>query len=138
MAINFTRRHKPKALVDMIPMIDIVFQLVIFFMVATTFKTITGIELDMPKADYISTISTTPLKITIKDNDNIFIEDKKTDINSFHNILKREVIKDKSIKKKVIIYGDKSIEYQLLIDVMDALRIEGYESIDLAIKKRIE
>jgi len=138
MAIKFTRRHKPKALVDMVPMIDIVFQLVIFFMVATTFKTITGIELDMPKANYTSTISTTPLKITIKDRDNIFIKDKKTDITSFHSIFKKEVIKDSSIKKKVVIYGDKSIDYQLLIDVMDVLRIEGYESIDLAIKKRFD
>ncbi len=138
MGIKFIRRHKTKSVIDMVPMIDIVFQLVIFFMVATTFKVTTGIELDMPKADYLSTISTTPLKITIKDKDNIFIEDKKTDINSFHYVFKKQVIKDSSIKKKVIIYGNKDIEYQLLIDVMDVLRIEGYESIDLAIKKKIE
>lgn len=137
MAIKFVKRHKPKSLVDMIPMIDIVFQLVIFFMVATTFKTTTGIEMNMPNADYLSIIATTPLKIMIKDKDNIFIEDKKTDINSFYSVLKREVIKDSSIKRKIIIYGDKDISYQLLIDVMDSLRIEGYESIDLAVRKRI-
>ncbi|HNZ26945.1 MAG TPA: biopolymer transporter ExbD [Spirochaetota bacterium] len=136
MSIKFARRNKPKALVDMVPMIDIVFQLIIFFMVATTVKTITGMELDMPKAENLTNISSVPLKIVVLSRNNITIGDKKTDIAGFRNILQTELKTNYSLKKSVIIYGDKSIEYQLLIDVMDVLRVEGYESIDLAINKK--
>ncbi|MBP7553920.1 MAG: biopolymer transporter ExbD [Spirochaetes bacterium] len=137
MSIKFVRRNKPRALVDMVPMIDIVFQLIIFFMVATTVKTITGMELDMPKAENLTNISSAPLKIVVSSRANIIIGDKKTDIAGFRKILQTELKKDYSQKKSVIIYGDKSIEYQLLIDVMDVLRVEGYESIDLAINKKL-
>jgi len=50
--------------------------------------------------------------------------------------LKEEVINDPSIEQSVIIYGDKKIKYQLLIDVMDILRLSGFQSVDLAIKKK--
>ena len=136
MAIQFKKRNKPKTIVDLIPMIDIVFQLVIFFMVATTFKTTTGIELELPNAQEVTTISTSPLKITVIDAENIIIGNKKTDLQNFKNVLNQEVIRDSSIKQSVIIYGNKKMEYQLLIDVMDILRIAGYESIDLALKKK--
>ena len=137
MGIKFNRRNKPKAIVDMIPMIDIVFQLVIFFMVATTFKTITGMELELPKANHLSSVSITPLKIYILNEKDILVGDKKTTISEFQKVIKNEVVKDFSMKKSVILYGNKNMEYQLLIEVMDILRIEGYESIDLAIKKKL-
>ena len=136
MSIQFNRRIKPKANVDLIPMIDIVFQLVIFFMIATTFKTTTGMELELPKAKLVSTISTTPLKVTIIDKDNILIGKKRTDLFNFERVLTQEVIIDSSIRQSVVIYGDKRMEYQLLVDIMDILRIAGYNSIDLALKKK--
>lgn len=136
MSIEFKRRVKPKAVVDLIPMIDIVFQLVIFFMVATTFKTTTGLELELPDAGLVSEISTAPLKISVIDADNIMIDKKKTNLANFKTVLQNEVVKDTVAKRSVVIYGDKIMHYQLLIDVMDILRIEGYESIDLALKKK--
>ncbi|OHD12108.1 MAG: hypothetical protein A2Y34_03445 [Spirochaetes bacterium GWC1_27_15] len=137
MGIQFTRRYKTKAIVDMVPMIDIVFQLVIFFMVATTFKTTTGMELELPKSNYLATISTTLLKITIIDANNILVGDLKTDISNFAQIIRKESKINTNQKKSVVIYGNKSMEYQLLIDIMDILRIEGYDSIDLALTKKL-
>lgn len=131
--IKFVTRNKPKAVVDMIPMIDIVFQLVIFFMVATTFKTTTGLELNIPQAKTVATISSTPLKVYIQDENLITVGDYKTDLENFNQILNKVATSD---KKNVIIYGNKAMEYQLLIDIMDTLRSNGYESIDLALKKK--
>lgn len=136
MAIEFKRRIKPKVVVDMVPMIDIVFQLVIFFMVATTFKTTTGMELEIPAASLVSEISTAPLKISILSKDNILVGTKKTTLDNFKTILQEEVVKDSVAKRSVVLYGDKKMNYELLIEVMDVLRIEGYESIDLALTKR--
>lgn len=137
MAIKFTRRNKPKAIVDMVPMIDIVFQLVIFFMVATSFKVTTGMELELPNSTSVTDISTTPLKITVKNKDNILIGNVKTNFNNFEKIIK-SVAKNKTGKQSVVVYGNKKMEYQLLIDIMDILRLNGYDSVDLALRKLIK
>lgn len=133
MGINFTRRHKPKALVDLVPMIDIVFQLVIFFMVATTFKTTSGIELELPRAKEVTEITETPLNISILSRNTIYINERKTTLEE----LPRLIGEYKSSHKSAIVYGSKAMEYQLLIDVMDILRVEGFDGIDLAIDKKV-
>ncbi|HBD93897.1 MAG: hypothetical protein A2015_11785 [Spirochaetes bacterium GWF1_31_7] len=136
MAIKFNKRLRAKAVVDMAPMIDIVFQLVIFFMVATTFKTTTGMELIIPKAENISTIPETPLKITIIDRDNIIIGNKKVTFSDVSTILASTPASDSGERKSVILFGDKKMEYNLLIDIMDILKSNGYDSLDLAIDKK--
>ncbi len=136
MAIQFNKRLRAKAVVDMAPMIDIVFQLVIFFMVATTFKTTTGMELVIPKAENISTISETPLKITIIDRENIIIGNKKVAFSDVSTVLASTPASDSGERKSVILFGDKKMEYNLLIDIMDILKSNGYDSLDLAIDKK--
>ncbi len=134
-AIRFARKNKPKSFIDMVPMIDIIFQLIIFFMFATTLKTIDVVELNLPNAKYVTNIPTAPLNISVIDYDTLYIDKKKVDFKGFEKIIKSESIK-KDKNRNIVIYGNKEMEYQLLIDVMDILRINGFESIDLALNKK--
>lgn len=136
MAIKFKRRLRAKATVDMAPMIDIIFQLIIFFMFATTFKTTTGMELKLPQAENVSQIMETPLKITIIDRDNIFISGKKVKFNEVDSVIKNIISESKGDRKSVVLYGDRRMEYQLLIDMMDLLKEYGYDSLDLALENK--
>jgi len=136
MAITFTKKNKNKSYIDMIPMIDIIFQLTIFFMVATTFKVTSGIELELPKAATVSNVTTTQLSISIVNENQIMIGSVET---SFSELNARIIDESKkSSTRSVIIYGDKNMEYNLLIEVMDILRKNGYISIDLALIKKRE
>jgi biopolymer transport protein ExbD len=135
MSITFNKKIKPKSLVDMVPMIDIIFQLVIFFMVATTFKTTTGMELNLPESKIVKSISTIPIKIYIIDENNIKVDNIETNIANLKNVIKVKLIKDEKVRQSIVIYGNKNINYQLLINVMDILRLQGYNNIDLALKK---
>ncbi len=135
MAIKFNRRIKQKAFIDMVPMIDIVFQLVIFFMVATNFKVTSGIELELPGAESVATIATTPLTVTVFSSDKILIFDRETNINGFRAFITDYRNNDTTRSSNAVLYGHKEINYQLLIDVMDILRLEGYTSIDLAVRE---
>ena len=136
-AIRFPRKNKPKSFIDMVPMIDIIFQLIIFFMFATTLKTIDVVELNLPTAKYVTNIPTTPLNISVIDKDTIYIDKVKMNLQEFEKTIKNESInKDKS--RNIVIYGNRQMEYQLLIDVMDILRINGFESIDLALNKKVD
>jgi len=134
MAIKFNRKLRTKAIVDMAPMIDIIFQLVIFFMVSTTFKTTTGIELQLPNAKNVTNITQAPLNITLMDKDNIIVGNNKISLEELPDYIS-EITKEDNSKKSVVIFGNNKMEYQVLISVMDILRDFGYENVDLAIDK---
>ncbi|MEE1290858.1 MAG: biopolymer transporter ExbD [Spirochaetota bacterium] len=136
MAIKFNRRLKTKVVLDMAPMIDIVFQLIIFFMLATQVKVTTGMEFELPKAENLSNIAQTPLKITIISEKSIVVGSKKTNLANFSVVLSESTSADATAQKSVILYGNKSIEYELLIQVMDTLKECGYDSIDLALDRK--
>jgi biopolymer transport protein ExbD len=55
--MRFTQTRRPDPLVDVTPMIDVVFQLVLFFMVTTTFVTSPGIQVDLPRASQSTVLS---------------------------------------------------------------------------------
>lgn len=117
-------------------MIDIVFQLIIFFMLATQVKITTGMEFELPKAENLSKIAETPLKITILNKKNILVGSKKTTLVNFSQLLSKSEVNPATGQKSVILYGNKSIEYELLIQVMDILKEHGYDSIDLALDRK--
>ncbi|HOV14026.1 MAG TPA: biopolymer transporter ExbD [Spirochaetota bacterium] len=136
-AIRFPRKNKPKSFIDMVPMIDIIFQLIIFFMFATTLKTIDVVELNLPTAKYVTNIPTSPLNISVVDKETIYVDKVKMNLTQFEALIENEAKKnDKS--KNIVVYGNREMEYQLLIDVMDILRINGFESIDLALNKKVD
>ena len=136
MAVKFNRRLKTKVLLDMAPMIDIVFQLIIFFMLATQVKITTGMEFELPKAENLSKIAETPLKITVVNKNSIMVGTKKTNLINFSAILSESAVTGSNDRKSVILYGNKSIEYELLINIMDILKEHGYDSIDLALDRK--
>ena len=136
MAVKFNRRLKTKVVLDMAPMIDIVFQLIIFFMLATQVKITTGMEFELPKAENLSKIAETPLKITVVNKNSIMVGTKKTNLTNFSAILSESTVTGSNDRKSVILYGNKSIEYELLINIMDILKEHGYDSIDLALDRK--
>lgn len=136
MAVKFNRRLKTKVVLDMAPMIDIVFQLIIFFMLATQVKITTGMEFELPKAENLSKIAETPLKITVVNKNSIMVGTKKTNLTNFSAILSESTVIGSNDRKSVILYGNKSIEYELLINIMDILKEHGYDSIDLALDRK--
>lgn len=136
MAVKFSRRLKTKVVLDMAPMIDIVFQLIIFFMLATQVKITTGMEFELPKAENLSKIAETPLKITVVNKNSIMVGTKKTNLTNFSAILSESTVTGSNDRKSVILYGNKSIEYELLINIMDILKEHGYDSIDLALDRK--
>lgn len=136
MAVKFNRRLKTKVILDMAPMIDIVFQLIIFFMLATQVKITTGMEFELPKAENLSKIAETPLKITVVNKNSIMVGTKKTNLTNFSVVLSESTVSGNNAQKSVILYGNKSIEYNLLIQIMDILKEHGYDSIDLALDRK--
>ena len=65
------RRLKPSVNADMVPMIDVVFQLVIFFMISSTFIQVPGIALTLPESETAERVTGSELIGTIGDNESV-------------------------------------------------------------------
>lgn len=127
------RGLKPQTSVNLIPMIDVVFQLVIFFMVSTTFKVVPGIELDLPESRTAEAVTLTPLVLSVGGRDEIYVNDLEVTLGGLEGAL-RDVVggeRPRPNEHPVIVEGDSSVPYDLMVDVLDVLRVLGFHAASL-------
>lgn len=121
------RKNKNILAVDLTPLIDVVFLLLIFFMVTTTFDKYGQIDIDVPTANVESLDKKLPLEIVIDKNGDYFaIRDGKTspiDIDNLGNIL----IGIDSVS----VTADKELKYQIIMDTITKLKKQGIENLGI-------
>jgi biopolymer transport protein ExbD len=115
----------------MIPMIDIVFQLILFFLVSTTFAMLPGISLQLPESSASEETSATSLSITIINRDEIYINQNQIPFHNLQAELPQFFYSDQNEKSSITLEADQSVSYGLIIEVLDILRTKGYENINL-------
>jgi biopolymer transport protein ExbD len=130
----FKRRLKPAATVDLIPMIDVIFQLVVFFMVSSTFIITPGIPLELPDSTTAEPVVLTELIVTIISEDELYFNEERTNLAEFSNVLSSESANVEENIQNVIIEGDRKASYSLMVDVLDILRENGFSGINLKMR----
>jgi biopolymer transport protein ExbD len=129
--MNLRKNKKnPSPLIDMTPIIDVVFQLLIFFMLTSTFIKASAINVDLPKSKTSDVQPVREAVITIYKNGNITFNDKPVTLEEISAILKK--IQQNNEDAVVVIQSDKSVSYGLVIQVMDIVRIAGVKKLSLA------
>ncbi len=126
--------------INLTPLIDVVFLLLIFFMVSTSFTRETQIELELPKAEG------TPLEIDVDvveisvDSTGNFYVNKQALINSQIETVKKAIVKvsDGNTSLPLIISADAKAPYQAVITAMDAAGQEGFTNIQMATQRDSE
>lgn len=116
--------------IDMTPMLDIVFILLIFFVVTASFVKETGIEVNRPQAKTAVTKETANIKIAIDANDAIWIDRRQVDERSVKPLLERLHIENP--QGALIVQADRSSTNDKLVRIMDAARQAGINSISIA------
>ncbi|HBE04040.1 MAG: hypothetical protein A2096_05350 [Spirochaetes bacterium GWF1_41_5] len=132
--MKFRKNLEPRLGIDMTPMVDIVFLLIIFFMIASTYVKTSGIRVNLPEAVSSDSHPKNDLVISVNENGDIFLDDRKVAMDSLQKLLKEEKIK--SGRSALIIKGDRNIRYKSLVLVMDRAKMAGIEKISLATGKR--
>lgn len=135
---NFRRRNKKKAFLELTSLIDVVFLLLIFFLVATTFEDVdAGIKIELPASTIreIKTVEDVQLLVTNKKVIYIKYKDKSENkklLVSKSN-LKKELSKimNKSENKVVIISGDKTVDYGFIVEIMTLAKEAGASELDI-------
>ena len=131
----FKRRLKPEAKVDLIPMIDVIFQLVVFFMVSSTFIITPGISLELPDSTTTEPVVITNLIVTIVSEDELYLNDEPGTVASLSEMLGSLSESSSEEIQNVVIEGDRRASYSLMVDVLDVLRESGFTGINLRMRE---
>ncbi|UCB47564.1 MAG: biopolymer transporter ExbD [Spirochaetota bacterium] len=129
--MRFRRSLTTRTNVELIPLIDVVFQLVVFFMVATTFILTPGISLVLPGSETSEPVVMTKLVVTVISRDEIYLNKERYDITNFERRLATLTEEEKEEIKTVVIEGDETVSYTLMVNVLDALRKSGFKGVNL-------
>ena len=132
--MRFRRRLAADTNLNMVPMIDVVFQLIIFFMVATTIIITPGIALVLPSSATAEPTALSRLVVTVVSRDEIYFNKERYTINSLNARLAGVSEKERKEIKSVVLDGDRAISYSLLVEVLDALRRNGFKAINLRMR----
>ena len=131
MRMRFRRSLTTRTNVELIPLIDVVFQLVVFFMVSTTFIVTPGISLVLPGSETSEPVVMTKLVVTIISAEEIYLNKERYDINGLGSKLAMLTKEEKEEIKTVVIEGDEEVSYSLMVDVLDTLRKNGFKGVNL-------
>jgi biopolymer transport protein ExbD len=136
------RKNSRNLILDMTPLIDVVFLLLIFFMVATTFQDVdSSVNIELPKSSSASKIEIKTLEVKITKDLEIYLIVKDLNGENKMSKLSKEELKEQlasklkiTENKSVIISADKSVNYQSLMEVLDIAKGAGAGSLDLNTK----
>ena len=126
-----TKRSGLIAEINITPFTDVVLVLLIIFMIATPFIYQSSMKVQLPQAS-ASEEASRDIIITINAQGDVFLEDKKLDLETLKYRL-RAMVKNKP-DTSVIINGDKNVKYDSVIQVMDVLTRAGVKNPGLGIE----
>jgi biopolymer transport protein ExbD len=129
--MRFRRRLSPNANVDLVPMIDVVFQLVIFFMLTSTFVMTPGIAIDLPESSSSEAVVINRLVVTVVSSREIYINQQPVTLETMQAALDAVAPEDDDQPLSVIIEGDSTVPYQTMVQILDVLRRNGYRGVAL-------
>ncbi len=112
-------------------MVDVVFQLVIFFMVSSTFIVTPGIKLDLPSSSSSEAVQMTPLVVSIVSSDRIFLNNTAYDLSGFRTAIAAVPKGSTAERRSIVVEGNKSVSYDLMVKVLDVLRQNGFQGVSL-------
>jgi len=120
-----------EAMIDVTPLIDVVFLLLIFFMITTTFVNNPGMVVDLPKANSSDSPSQmVDLTIAVTLEGEIIFQNRKVSLSELEAELE-SLAKDKS-STTVIVQADSATQHGTVVKVMDLAKTAGFEKLAIA------
>ena len=134
MRISHTEQHASASNVNLTPLIDMVFILLIFFLVTASFTKESGIEVNRPAAQTAVRQERGNLIIGINKNGEIWIDNQKVDIRTIRAHI--EQLHAQNPEGTVIILADKDSRTGATIDVLDQVRLAGVSNVAIAAENK--
>ena len=118
--------------VDLSPLIDCVFILLIFFIVTTTFVEETGVEVDKPQATSAVQLEKTSILLALTAKHEVIYGGREIGVSGVRQLVKRMLQKE---DVPVVIQADAEADSGLLVRIIDEAKLGGAEKVSLATRK---
>lgn len=116
--------------IEMGPLMDIVFILLIFFVVTSSFTRETGVDVTKPEAQTASQLEKENLLIAITREGTIHMNERQVDLASLQDILKQSLAKTPD--REAVVIADKGSETGVLVQVIDVCNLAGVKKVSIA------
>jgi biopolymer transport protein ExbD len=129
--MRFSRGRGEDIRLGIAPMIDIVFLLLIFFMVTSHFDVASGIRIYLPKATKrIFDEERNKVNLIVDSSGQVYLEGEQIDMEVLHKRL-RDLVEKKELSQ-LILQADKDVRHGKVVEIMDLAKSAGFRSIIIA------
>lgn len=128
------RKEQSAALVDIAPLIDIVFILLIFFLVTATFVKDTGVQVSRPQASLVQTLEPTSMRVSVTSDGDVYTGGHRVSLDELRAKVGSFIARERT--RAVIVIPDEDVPARRLIEVMDAARLGGATDVALATRRK--
>ncbi|AQT61657.1 MAG TPA: biopolymer transporter ExbD [Cellvibrio sp.] len=127
---RFLMNEEDEAQIDLTPMLDVVFIMLIFFIVTSTFVKESGVDVTRPQAETSVVTESNAIQIGITAANQIFMDKRQIDKRAIRANVEKSLAENPGAS--VIIVADQDSNTHTLIDVMDQARLAGATSVSVA------
>ncbi|MFT6121586.1 MAG: biopolymer transport protein ExbD [Oleiphilaceae bacterium] len=128
--MRYRQETQEEGQIDVSPLIDMVFILLIFFMVTTTFVKDMKLDLDRPSASSAASASTKAVRVFIDKLGDVYVDNQPVRIYSLQSKL-RDMLRV-STDKSVLVVTDENVAAKLLLEVIDQSKLSGATDVGVA------
>ncbi|AGH82350.1 TonB system transport protein ExbD2 [Psychromonas sp. CNPT3] len=119
-----------QANIDMTPLVDIVFILLIFFILSASFQKQNQIKIDRPQSQISDSVTSLVLMVSIDKQNIIWMDKEQIKASSLTSKIKQKAKNSNNLS--VVIHVDKQVSSGNLIEVIDKIRIAGVNNVAVA------
>ncbi len=131
----FHRKKREEVRVDLTSMIDVVFLLLIFFMISTTFVETPGLSIKLPESSaQRAAEEPRELRIYVSSKGEIYLKDQKIDVERLRKELRSN--RDRSAETTFLLLADQEARHGRVVELMDLAREEGFTRLAIATEPR--
>ena len=130
--MQFRPKKKRRALINITSLIDVVFLLLIFLMVSSTFLEQPGIKLELPKADSAEVVDQKEFTLFVDKGGTLFLNNNQLDIEKLEEKLKEVLpeMKDGAL----ILKADQNVTHGVVVRIMDSVKKSGVKKLVIGTK----
>ncbi|MGD2129848.1 MAG: biopolymer transporter ExbD [Lysobacterales bacterium] len=125
--------HMEETDINITPMLDIVFIMLIFFIVTTSFTKETGVVIAKPIAEQAEALQNGTILIGIRPNDDIWMAKRQIELREVRQMVERA--KAENPEGSVVIVADKGSKIGVVTQVMDQVRLAGVEGVAISAER---
>ena len=133
--MRLQKRSLKKARIEIIPMIDTIFFLLVFFMISTlSMARFTGIQVNLPKAASGRQTPAESASVTLTKDGRLYVNKETVALEALRQTLQRLLVKNSELL--VIINADDGVPHGQVVEIMDEARHAGVTKLSIAVKPR--